>query len=143
MAVNPLVKAVVSVSAPVLALLGAAHAQAQSFCLQDQFGNQYNMEYDAANLSLFGSAVMAQCNNDVWPLVGGISFSVNPGPGVMLHVTVANSVQSIGCRDIAMLRGILPDFEWYLETGYAAQPASWVACGTAVSADATTGGAVE
>jgi hypothetical protein len=138
-------KIVVAVAATAAAFAGGGPVLAQSFCLQDQYGNQYNLAFDATYGSLTGTVVSAQGCIGEYSLLGTFEYAVWPQQGLVLAVTAANSLGDgdSACIRTFMLRGAFPNFAWYYASGYAGQEATWAACGSPGAAAAGPGGAAK
>jgi hypothetical protein len=107
-------------------------------CVQDQYGNQYNFTIDRTHAYLYGTATNAQgCDAAPWPLIG--SYVDSPA-GLVVELTASRPLDSLPCVATYKLKGIWPKFPWYYESGYGAQEATFVSCGTRVTADPTAGG---
>ena len=107
-------------------------------CLQDQYGNQYSFTVDPEHKYVFGDVTNNQGCAEQWPLTG--SYTETPG-GLLLELTAANPDGVFSsCVDTYKLKGIFPNFEWYYDSGWGSQPATWVACGTRVTANPSSGG---
>lgn len=52
-----------------MALLGISKLSVAA-CLQDQYGNQYNIVTDNKHKSITGIATMAQCGGEKWGVIG-------------------------------------------------------------------------
>jgi hypothetical protein len=116
-----------------LALLMPAVASAQ-YCLQDQYGNQYNFTVDSEHKYLYGSVTNVQGCASPWPLTG--SYTTGP---LVVELTAANPTPGV-CVSTYKLKGNYPNFAWYYEFGYGAQEATFVTCGSAPTAKAEEGG---
>ena len=103
-----------------------------NFCLQDQYGNQYNFTMSASDGFLYGNVTNVQgCPGETWPLLG--SFASTTG-GTALELTASNPLgSSSSCSPAYMLKGVLPNFVWYYPNSASGQPGQWTACGTAIS----------
>lgn len=114
-----------------LAVFAPAVASAQ-FCLQDQYGIQYNFTVDSEHKYLYGTATMpGLCTVNVWPVIG--SYTTGP---LVVELTAANPLGAgDACVNTYKLKGNYPNFAWYYEFGYGAQEATWATCGSAPSAD--------
>ncbi len=112
----------------------ASFAVKKASCLQDQYGNQYNVVYDTTTDSITGTMTTAQgCPATTWPLIGSYR-------GKVMEITAANPDLS-SCVNMYMLKGSYPNFAWFYANGYGAQESAYVACGAPASADGSSGGA--
>jgi hypothetical protein len=109
--------------------LSAPAAMAE--CLQDQYGNQYNITLDATNKAISGVATVNQRSGEQWTLSG--SYATNKA-GTKRKEQQLTMSDSSDHNTLYMLRGIYPNFAWYYGGVYGGQEATWVACGTAVTA---------
>jgi hypothetical protein len=119
-----------------LALLMPAVASAQ-YCLQDQYGNQYNFTVDSEHKYLFGTVTSAQgCTIPVWPILG--SYTTAP---LVVEITAANPAGAgDNCVLAFKLKGNYPNFAWYYEFGYGDQEGTWTTCLTSPAASPSAGG---
>lgn len=108
-------------------------------CLQDQYGNQYNITFDTVHFSITGTAKMAQCGGDEWPLVGsyaGADFNKR-----QQALVFANATNNASCTfGPFMLKGKYPKFAWYYTTGYGGQESKFVACTAEAAPTASSSG---
>ncbi|WP_374569369.1 hypothetical protein [Ideonella sp.] len=123
----------VKIAALALAAVFSAPAVMAQECLQDQYGNQYNVTFDAVNKSITGVATVVQRNNEQWTLSG--SYATNK-TGTKRKEQQLTMTDSGNTNQLYMLRGVYPNFAWYYNGAYGAQEGTWVACGTAVAAKA-------
>jgi hypothetical protein len=123
----------VKIAALALATVFCAPAVMAQECLQDQYGNQYNITVDPVNKSITGVATVVQRNNELWTLSG--SYATNK-TGTKRKEQQLTMTDSTNTNQLYMLRGIYPNFAWYYNGSYGAQEATWVACGTPVTAKA-------
>ena len=124
------------IAALALATLLSAPAVMAQECLQDQYGNQYNITVDAVNKSISGVATIVQRDNEQWTLSGSYATNKAGTKRKEQQLTMADSSNS---NQLYMLRGVYPKFAWYYNGAYGAQEGTWVACGTAVAAKAANG----
>ncbi len=114
--------------------------KANAFCLQDQYGNQYNLSY-VAPFYLYGTVSNGQCTG-VWPVTGSIAYSLS-SPGLVWEITGATQTAESSCIDTFKLKGNYPNFEWYYASGPGGQAATYVPCGSAVTNNSSIGGALK
>src|SRR6267142_372208 len=111
-----------------------------SFCVQDQYGNQYTFSVDAAHGYITGHATNHQgCAGGTWPLLG--SFVQTP-QGTVVEFTLRNPSPASGCVPSYKLKGIWPKSAWFYESGFGGQEFTFTACGghAMAAADAKTKG---
>jgi hypothetical protein len=96
-------------------------------CLQDQYGNKYNFTIDSTGQYVYGTVTNGQnCSGGAWPLIG--SYTVTSS-GTALELTTANPLgDASGCAPEYMLKGVLPNFQWYYSVPGEPQPGTWVSC---------------
>ena len=126
----------------ILLALASGPLSAQSMCLQDQYGNQHNFEFDFVHNYVYGTTTMAQgCDEPNWVLIG--SWVKQPG-GAVVELTAANPLgdADIGCISEFKLKGNYPNFAWYYAFGYGSQESTYVDCGVSPTADPGEGGAL-
>jgi hypothetical protein len=103
-------------------------------CLQDQYGNQFNITLDTTYKSISGVATMVQRSGEQWTIsgsyIGGGRFRVQ-------QLTMADSQSS---NTLYMLKGTYPNFAWYYGGVYGEQEGAWAACGAAAAPQGTVGG---
>jgi hypothetical protein len=125
-------------------VLASGMIYGQSGCLQDQYGNQYNFTVDKTNTYLYGTVTPSptQCPSVPWDMTG--TFVTTP-TGIGLEITAANPDPQNRCAPIYTLKGIMPNFQWFYETGVSnpPQPGTWVSCGTKTSDPGTGKGALK
>lgn len=102
-------------------------------CVQDQYGNQYNLVYDGATQSITGTVNMVQCPGSTWSMIG--SYTKKGGVRTQ-EITAAADVTDAACVVMIKLKGAYPNFAWYYTTGYGAQESTYSSC----SADAASAG---
>ena len=120
---------------------GCATLAAQTACLQDQYGNQYNFTIDEPQGFVYGTTTGGQsCQSATLPITGTFAKTAN---GLFFELTAANPTPD-SCVAEYTLKGIYPNFDWYYSTGYTTpQPSKYVACGSAVAKDVTGKGALK
>jgi len=108
-----------------------------SFCLQDQYGNQYNFEVDSAHKYVYGYVIAAQeCDAKVWYLTGSYV-------GKNLELTAANPLgdNDTKCVPTFKIKGRFPNAAWYYVDGYGDQEFQWSPC-TQTKSNAELGGLI-
>lgn len=123
------IRRTVSSLAKAIAVVGISSVALPSMadCIQDQYGNQYNLTFDTTHFSITGTAKMAQCGGDEWPIVG--SYSGSDFNKRQQAITFANATANASCTfGPFMLKGKYPKFAWYYNTGYGGQESKFVAC---------------
>ncbi len=104
-----------------------------NLCVQDQYGNQYNLVEDPVHRSLTGTMTNVQgCSSTSWPAVGSY-VRLTPNGVTIVEITCANP-DPFGCVSIFKLKGTWPEAEWYYEFGYGAQAFIYAPCGSSPSA---------
>ncbi|MDD2724120.1 MAG: hypothetical protein PHH59_08895 [Methylovulum sp.] len=128
-----------------IGLFGAAQVSIAG-CIQDQYGNQYTLTVDGKHNSITGTAVMAQCSGEVWPVIGSnVIIGSDKNYNIQEITTIKPQGSTSSCVDFFMLKGTYPSFSWYYGSGYGAQASKFVACGSptiAPAAGETGNGAV-
>jgi hypothetical protein len=124
------VKTLISLTACFFLVFGVGFGQ--SGCLQDQYGNKYHFTVDTTTGYVYGTVTNGQgCPGGDWPLIGSWGTTA---AGTSLELTASNPEGSGGCSSAYMLKGVLPDFQWFYPIpGGEPQPGTWQACGTAVT----------
>lgn len=113
----------------VVALSVAPLASAE--CIQDQYGNQYNITLDTTNKAISGFAIMNQRGGERWTLSGSY---VGSGSFRIQQITMADSLDS---NRLYMLKGRYPNFGWYYDGVFdPVQNAAFTACDAPLSAPA-------
>lgn len=111
-------------------------------CIQDQYGNKYTITYDAVHKSIKGTALMAQCSNETWPVNGSFVTIASDKTYRIQQISFErpiNSTASCTGNIVFMLKGTYPNFDWYYsDSGYGGQTSKFIACTTAPSYLSTT-----
>jgi hypothetical protein len=119
------------------ATLALAAQMASAVCLQDQYGGQYNITYNAPRTTITGTySTSGGVCGATWSLIGSW---VTKGSVRHQELTAANP-DPLGagsdCVPMFKLKGKYPNFAWYYTGGYGAQESRFVACTPAASSAA-------
>jgi hypothetical protein len=133
----------------VISVFMVAEARADAFCVQDQYGNQYNFVTDNLNRYAYGSATMVKttiqdCDTPTYHITGSWvrSSRIHPQTGTSVinyELTAANPLgdSDVGCVATYKLKGVWPDGEWYYIAGISPVPQPFTFADCSVPADDT------
>jgi hypothetical protein len=104
-------------------------------CIQDQYGNQYNLTIDEAHQFITGTVSGGQ-GGGPWVIFGSYVQSSPTDPWVY-ELTAVNSVPNQpGFIAAFKIKGVQPQGAWYYDIGFGGQEFTFTACGAAVAAEA-------
>ncbi|MBI5444582.1 MAG: hypothetical protein HY900_25630 [Deltaproteobacteria bacterium] len=110
--------------------------RAQTLCLQDQYGNQYNFTVDRTQTYVYGTTIGAGCGAVEWPITG----SFVQQDGIILELTASNPLGvSDNCVLTYKLKGKYPYAAWYYEDGYGGQEFTWADCAPTTTLESQSG----